>query len=64
MLKKSVVRCLLSVDFSYFCKKLRKEKGLTQTQLAEKLNITDKAVSKESLDMIADKQNPIVIVLK
>ena len=29
-----------------FIKELRKEKGLTQKELAEKLNITDRAVSK------------------
>lgn len=29
-----------------FITELRKEKGLTQAQLAQKLNVTDKAVSK------------------
>lgn len=32
--------------FGQFILKLRKEKGWTQLELAEKLNITDKAVSK------------------
>lgn len=32
--------------FGNFIKKLRKEKGLTQKELGDKLNITDKAVSK------------------
>ena len=32
--------------FSENLKTMRKEKGLTQAQLAEKLNITDRAVSK------------------
>lgn len=32
--------------FGNFIKKLRKEKGLTQKELGEKLNITDKAISK------------------
>lgn len=34
------------VEIGRFIAKCRKEKGLTQTQLAEKLNITDRAVSK------------------
>lgn len=33
-------------DFGQFLYQLRKEKGLTQIQLAEKLNVTDKAVSR------------------
>ena len=33
-------------DFGKFVAELRKEKGLTQMQLAEKLNVTDKAVSR------------------
>lgn len=33
-------------EFGRFLSQLRKEKGLTQIQLAEKLNITDKAVSR------------------
>ena len=33
-------------DFGKFISELRKEKGLTQLQLAEKLNVTDKAVSR------------------
>ena len=33
-------------DFGKFITELRKEKGLTQMQLAEKLNVTDKAVSR------------------
>ena len=33
-------------DFGQFLYQLRKEKGLTQIQLAEKLNITDKAISR------------------
>lgn len=32
-----------------FITELRKEKGLTQAQLAQKLNVTDKAVSKWKL---------------
>jgi len=32
--------------FGNFVKELRKEKNLTQKELAEKINITDKAVSK------------------
>ena len=32
--------------FGNFIKELRKEKGLTQKELGEKLNITDKAISK------------------
>ena len=34
------------VDIGKFIASCRKEKGLTQAQLAEKLNITDRAVSK------------------
>ena len=33
-------------EFGKFLSQLRKEKGLTQLQLAEKLNVTDKAVSR------------------
>ena len=33
-------------DFGRFISELRKEKGMTQLQLAEKLNVTDKAVSR------------------
>ena len=33
-------------DFGQFLYQLRKEKGLTQIQLAEKLNVTDKAISR------------------
>ena len=33
-------------DFGKFIAELRKEKGMTQLQLAEKLNVTDKAVSR------------------
>ncbi len=33
-------------EFGKFISELRKEKGLTQIQLAEKLNVTDKAVSR------------------
>ena len=33
-------------DFGKFVAQLRKEKGMTQLQLAEKLNVTDKAVSR------------------
>lgn len=33
-------------DFGKFISELRKEKGMTQLQLAEKLNVTDKAVSR------------------
>ena len=33
-------------DFGKFIAELRKEKGMTQMQLAEKLNVTDKAVSR------------------
>lgn len=32
--------------FGNFIKELRKEKGITQKELGEKLNITDKAISK------------------
>ena len=32
--------------FGKFIQKLRKEKNMTQKQLGEKLNITDKAISK------------------
>lgn len=32
--------------FGQFISSLRKEKGWTQLELAEKLNVTDKAVSK------------------
>lgn len=35
-----------TVDFGKFVSELRKEKGLTQRQLAEMLNVTDKAVSR------------------
>ena len=34
------------IDTGKFIASCRKEKGLTQAQLAEKLNITDRAVSK------------------
>ncbi|MBR4832570.1 MAG: helix-turn-helix transcriptional regulator, partial [Butyrivibrio sp.] len=34
------------IDIGKFIANCRKEKGLTQAQLAEKLNITDRAVSK------------------
>lgn len=34
------------IDIGKFIASCRKEKGLTQAQLAEKLNITDRAVSK------------------
>ena len=34
------------VKIGKFISQCRKEKGLTQAQLAEKLNITDRAVSK------------------
>lgn len=30
----------------FFVARVRKEKGMTQKELAEKLNITDKAISK------------------
>lgn len=33
-------------EFGKFLSRLRKEKGLTQLQLAEKLNVTDKAISR------------------
>ena len=33
-------------EFGKFLCQLRKEKGLTQLQLAEKLNVTDKAISR------------------
>ncbi len=35
-----------NVEFGKFLMTLRKEKGITQSQLAEKLNVTDKAVSR------------------
>ncbi len=35
-----------TVEFGKFLMTLRKEKGITQSQLAEKLNVTDKAVSR------------------
>ena len=35
-----------SQKFGMFIAELRKEKGFTQAQLAQKLNVTDKAVSK------------------
>ncbi len=42
------------VDTGKFIASCRKEKGLTQAQLAEKLNITDRAVSKwESVFILA-----------
>ena len=34
------------IDTGKFIASCRKEKGLTQAQLAEKINITDRAVSK------------------
>lgn len=33
-------------DFGNFLSQLRKEKGLTQMQLAQQLNVTDKAISR------------------
>ena len=33
-------------EFGKFLAQLRKEKGLTQIQLAEQLNVTDKAISR------------------
>ena len=38
---------------------LRKEKGMTQSQLAEKLNVTDKAVSKWERDLSCPDINTI-----
>ncbi len=35
-----------NLEFGKFLAQLRKEKGLTQVQLAEKLNVTDKAISR------------------
>ena len=35
-----------TIDTGKFICSLRKENGLTQKELAEKLNVTDKAVSK------------------
>ena len=35
-----------NVKIGNFISELRKEKNMTQKQLAEKLNVTDKAVSK------------------
>ena len=39
--------------------KLRKEKGMTQNQLAEKMNVTDKAVSKWERDLSCPDINTI-----
>lgn len=38
---------------------LRKEKGMTQSQLAEKMNVTDKAVSKWERDLSCPDINTI-----
>ena len=38
---------------------LRKEKGMTQNELAEKMNVTDKAVSKWELDLSCPDINTI-----
>ena len=38
---------------------LRKEKGMTQNELAEKMNVTDKAVSKWELDLSCPDVNTI-----
>ena len=38
---------------------LRKEKGMTQSQLAEKMNVTDKAVSKWERDLSCSDINTI-----
>ena len=38
---------------------LRKEKGMTQNELAEKMNVTDKAVSKWERDLSCPDVNPI-----
>lgn len=37
---------MTSTNFCRLLQKLRKEKGLTQKGLAEKLNVSDKAVSR------------------
>lgn len=53
--KNNTIRCIVKVkgenmmnqtEIGEFIAKCRKEKKLTQAQLAEKLNITDRAVSK------------------
>lgn len=51
-------------EFGKFLAQMRKEKGLTQLQLAEKLNVTDKAVSRwetgknyPDIDMFEDLSN-------
>ena len=54
--KKQIIRCIIprgtggnmvnQIEIGKFIAKCRKEKNLTQAQLAEKLNITDRAVSK------------------
>lgn len=43
------------IDTGKFIASCRKEKGLTQAQLAEKLNITDRAVSKWETGVHLDK---------
>ena len=35
-----------NIQFGAFVAQLRKERGLTQKELADKLNVTDKAISK------------------
>ena len=45
-----------------FISELRKEKGLTQAELAEKLNVTDKAVSKWETGRSAPVTPPMAAV--
>ena len=46
IIAKKGVGSVNTYDFGRFVAQLRKEKGLTQIQLAEKLNVTDKAISR------------------
>lgn len=48
--------------YGQIIKELRQEKGMTQTQLAEKLNVTQKAVSRYELEEI-DLSTELIIKL-